>query len=310
VGQLRIPLHAGKLQTPLGTISAANSLGNAAFSTIEVPLRQLDDFALPSVGFIKIDLEGHEEDVLLGAQSLIARDRPSLMVKVEERHNPGSIERVTGFFQSRGYCGFFFDGSALRSIEMLDLTFINLLAASPTSTTSSSVPPSSTSVRPAFPLPRVRLPADLIFWPEEFFQDSFPHERSDLSDWRKRLGDRLELLLAESLRVAHEAGALRTCDLERVTVDTTVWPKAISFPTDAKLLHAAMRGLNRPARKHGVGLRQSYSRIARAAAMMAGRYANAKQFKRHRRQLGILRSRLDRIIRDIRRKISHLERGG
>jgi IS5 family transposase len=71
-----------------------------------------------------------------------------------------------------------------------------------------------------------------------------------------------------------------------------------------------MRGLNRPARKHGVGLRQSYSRIARATAMMAGRYAMPKQFKRHRRQLGIWRSRLDRIIRDIRRKISHLERGG
>jgi len=121
VGQLRIPLHAGKLQTPFGTVSAANSLGNAAFSTIEVPLRQLDDFALPSVGFIKIDVEGHEEDVLLGAQSLIARDRPSLMIEVEERHNSGSIERVTHFFQSRGYRGFFFDGSALRSIEIFDL---------------------------------------------------------------------------------------------------------------------------------------------------------------------------------------------
>jgi IS5 family transposase len=37
--------------------------------------------------------------------------------------------------------------------------------------------------------------------------------------------------------------------------------------------------------------------------MMAGRYAHAKQFKRHQRQLRILRSRLGRIIRDIRRKI-------
>ena len=37
--------------------------------------------------------------------------------------------------------------------------------------------------------------------------------------------------------------------------------------------------------------------------MMAGRYAHAKQFRRHRRQLRILRSRLGRIIRDIRRKI-------
>jgi len=31
----------------------------------------------------------------------------------------------------------------------------------------------------------------------EFFQHEFPHERSDLSHWRKRLGDKLELLLAE-----------------------------------------------------------------------------------------------------------------
>uniref|UniRef100_UPI000560CCF4 IS5 family transposase n=1 Tax=Bradyrhizobium yuanmingense TaxID=108015 RepID=UPI000560CCF4 len=138
---------------------------------------------------------------------------------------------------------------------------------------------------------------------EEFFQHAFPHERSDLSHWRKRLGDKLELLLAESLRVAHEAGALRSQDIKRVTVDTTVQPKAITFPTDAKLLHAAIKGLNRLARKHGVKLRQSYLRIAKTATMMAGRYGHAKQFKRHQRQLRILRSRLGRIIRDIRRKI-------
>jgi IS5 family transposase len=142
------------------------------------------------------------------------------------------------------------------------------------------------------------------FTGEEFFQHEFPHERSDLSHWRKRLGDKLELLLAESLRVAHASGALRTKDLARVTVDTTVQPKAITFPTDGKLLHAAIRGLNRMARKHGVRLRQSYLRIAKQAAMMAGRYAHAKQFNRHRRQLRILRTRLGRIIRDIHRKIA------
>jgi IS5 family transposase len=145
------------------------------------------------------------------------------------------------------------------------------------------------------------------FTGEEFFQHEFPHERSDLSHWRKRLGDKLELLLAESLRVAHESGALRTRDLKRVTVDTTVQPKAITFPTDAKLLHAAIKGLNRLASKHGVRLRQSYLRIAKRAAMMAGRYAHAKQFNRHRRQLRILRTRLGRLIRDIRRKIDGQE---
>ena len=142
------------------------------------------------------------------------------------------------------------------------------------------------------------------FTGEEFFQHEFAHERSDLSHWRKRLGDKLELLLAESLRVAHETGALRTRDLKRVTVDTTVQPKAITFPTDAKLLHAAIKGLNRLARRYGVRLRQSYLRIAKRAAMMASRYAHAKQFKRHHRQLRLLRSRLGRIIRDIRRKIA------
>jgi len=142
------------------------------------------------------------------------------------------------------------------------------------------------------------------FTGEEFFRHEFPHERSDLSHWRKRLGAKLELLLAESLRLAHESGALRTRDLERVTVDTTVQPKAITFPTDAKLLHAAIKGLNRLARRHGVRLRQSYLRVAKQAAMMAGRYAHAKQFKRHHRQLRLLRTRLGRLIRDIRRKIS------
>jgi IS5 family transposase len=127
------------------------------------------------------------------------------------------------------------------------------------------------------------------FTGEEFFQHAFPHKRSDLSHWRKRLGDRLELLLAESLRVAHASGALRTKDLERVTVDTTVQPKAVTFPTDAKLVHAAIKGLNRLARERGVRLRQSYLRVAKRGAMMAGRYAHAKQFNRHRRQLQLLR---------------------
>jgi IS5 family transposase len=128
------------------------------------------------------------------------------------------------------------------------------------------------------------------FTGEMFFQHAFSHE--------------LDLLLAESLRLAHEAGALRTRDLKRVTVDTTVQPKAITFPTDAKLLHAAIKGLNRLANKCGVRLRQSYLRIAKHSAMMASRYAHAKQFKRHHRQLRLLRTRLGRLIRDIRRKIA------
>ncbi len=135
-----------------------------------------------------------------------------------------------------------------------------------------------------------------------FFQHALRHERSGLSHWRKRLGERLELLLAESLRVAHDSGALKKNDLARISVDTTVQPANITHPSDAKLLHTAIRQLVRQARAEGVELRQSYLRVAKRAALMAGRYAHAKQFKRCNRELRFLRSLLGRLIRDIQRK--------
>jgi IS5 family transposase len=140
------------------------------------------------------------------------------------------------------------------------------------------------------------------FTGEEFFQHALKHERSGMSHWRTRLGDRLDVLLAETLRVAHDSGALKTSDLARVTVDTTVQPKNVTFPTDAKLMLSAIEHLGRLARQHRVPLRQSYARVAKHAAMMAGRYAHARQFKRFNRQLKFLRTRLGRLIRDIGRK--------
>ena len=142
------------------------------------------------------------------------------------------------------------------------------------------------------------------FTGEEFSQHEFPHELLGPELLAQAPRRQAGTSPGRELAVAHESGALRTKDLARVTVDTTVQPKDITFPTDAKLLHAAIKGLTRLARKRGVRLRQSYVRIAKRAAMMAGRYAHAKQFNRHRRQLRILRTRLGRLIRDIRRKIA------
>ncbi len=141
------------------------------------------------------------------------------------------------------------------------------------------------------------------FTGEEFFQHVLPHERSGMSHWRKRIGDKLDILLQESLHIAHDTGALNKRDLARVTVDTTVQPKNVTFPTDAKLLETAIQQLGKLAKQHGVPLRQSYTRVAKRAAMMAGRYAHAKQFKRMNREIKRLRTRLGRVIRDIRRKI-------
>jgi len=145
------------------------------------------------------------------------------------------------------------------------------------------------------------------FTGEEFFAHAFPHERSGMSHWRKRIGPKLDLLLAESLRVAHAIGALKTGDLARITIDTTVQPKNVTHPTDAKLMLTAIEKLGTQAKAQGLKLRQSYARLAKRAALMAGRYTHAKQFKRANRELRFLRTRLGRLIRDIRRKIDGRE---
>jgi IS5 family transposase len=144
-----------------------------------------------------------------------------------------------------------------------------------------------------------------FFCGEESFRHKLPFDRSSLTRWRQRLGEeQLVALLQESLSVAHKLGALATKDLERVVVDTTVQPKAIAHPTDARLCHRALEKLVGLARRHQVKLRQSYRRVAKRAAIMIGRYTHAHQFKRARRQLGFLRTRLGRVVRDIRRKIA------
>jgi len=142
------------------------------------------------------------------------------------------------------------------------------------------------------------------FCGEAVFRHELPFDRSSITRWRQRLGEaQLAALLQESLSVAHKTGALATRDLERVAVDTTVQPKAVAHPTDARLMHRAIEKLVALARREGVPLRQSYVRVAKRASIMVGRYSHAHQFKRARRALKFLRTRLGRLIRDIRRKI-------
>jgi len=142
------------------------------------------------------------------------------------------------------------------------------------------------------------------FCGEQSFCHKLPFDRSSLTRWRQRLGEeQLAALIQESLSVAHKTGALETKDLQRVAVDTTVQPKAIAHPTDARLMHRAIVKLVALARRQNVPLRQSYLRVAKRAAIMVGRYSHAHQFKRARKALKFLRTRLGRLIRDIRRRI-------
>jgi transposase, IS5 family len=144
------------------------------------------------------------------------------------------------------------------------------------------------------------------FCGEEFFQHRLPLDRSSMTHWRNRMGEeRLQALLQESLAVATRTGAMKPSELSRVIIDTTVQPKNITFPTDAKLLNRAREKLVKLTKKLGVELRQSYTRLGKFALIQHQRYAHAKQFKRARRMLKKLRTYLGRTIRDITRKIEN-----
>src|SRR2546421_998408 len=144
-----------------------------------------------------------------------------------------------------------------------------------------------------------------FFCGEEFFQHRLVFDRSSLTRWRNRMGEeRLQALLQESLSVAVRTKAIKPSEFSRVIVDTTVQPKNVMFPTDAKLLNRAREKLVRLAQLTGVGLRQSYARVGKFALIKHQRYAHAKQFKRARRALKTLRTYLGRVMRDISRKIA------
>src|SRR5947207_13745301 len=97
-----------------------------------------------------------------------------------------------------------------------------------------------------------------------------------MTHWRQRRGEeQVVALLKESLSMPDKTGPLATRDLERVVVDTTVQPKAIAHPSDARLCHRALQKLVDLAERNGVRLRQSYRRVAKRAAIMIGRYSHA-----------------------------------
>ena len=143
------------------------------------------------------------------------------------------------------------------------------------------------------------------FCGEEFFRHKLPFERSSMTRWRQRMGEeKLTGLLQESLSVAVKTKAMRLSDLREAVVDTTVQEKAIAFPTDAKLCHRARERLVRLAKRHGVKLRQSYARVGKFALIKQQRYAHARQFKRAKRSLRMLKTYLGRVMRDIERAIA------
>ena len=85
-----------------------------------------------------------------------------------------------------------------------------------------------------------------FFCGEEFFRHRLVFDRSSLTRWRNRMGEeRLQALLRRAFGCHQDRGDQAPSELSRVIVDTTVQPKNVTFPTDAKLLNRAREKLVR-----------------------------------------------------------------
>jgi IS5 family transposase len=149
-----------------------------------------------------------------------------------------------------------------------------------------------------------------VFTGETYLQTEPPIDPSSLTRWRKRLGEAgVEELLAETIDAAKRAGVIKAASVKRVIVDTTVMQKAVAHPTDSRLLERCREHLVKAAARHGLKLRQNYNREAPHLARQIGRYAHAKQYKRMKKVLRTLRSRVGRVMRDVERQIDAVSEG-
>jgi FkbM family methyltransferase len=119
LADLRIPrMRKGGFSNQGGSLSATKIAEN--YRTVTVATRRLDDLALQDIGFIKIDVEGFEQEVLAGARETIRQSRPVMLIELEERYTRVPIEIALQRVLDLGYVGMFLARGNLRPIEQFD----------------------------------------------------------------------------------------------------------------------------------------------------------------------------------------------
>ena len=103
------------------TIHEKNLLNNESFITFKIRTKKLDNILKNNnIGFIKIDVEGHEENVLNGAKEIIKKNKPVLLVEIEEKHTKKNVEESINFINSLGYKSYYLSGLNLESTNKLN----------------------------------------------------------------------------------------------------------------------------------------------------------------------------------------------
>lgn len=104
----------------LASLEPQVALSAKSCAVQSVPTARLDEVIRDEVTFVKIDVEGHELNVLHGAVGLLERSQPVFLVEAEDRHRASATESVFEFFQERDYSGFFVEDGDVVPVEQFD----------------------------------------------------------------------------------------------------------------------------------------------------------------------------------------------
>lgn len=133
-----------------------------------------------------------------------------------------------------------------------------------------------------------------------FFEHRPPTTQSTLSRWRDKLGERgAEEMLAETLRCALRTKLAKPSDFERVNVDTHVQEKYVRHPTDAGLLDRARERLVKAADRLRIPLKRNWRRKGKKTLRKCSGHAKARQFKRLKQGVSVLKGYLRRVVADL-----------
>lgn len=72
------------------------------------------------IGFIKIDVEGHESEVIKGSLELIKKQKPILLIEIEERHSKKPVFETIKFINSLGYKSYYLEKKKIISTNNLN----------------------------------------------------------------------------------------------------------------------------------------------------------------------------------------------
>ena len=116
---LRVPVVNGIAYAGWGTIEPKNQLAELPTHIVEgIKVRTVrpDRMALGDIGFVKIDVEGHELDVLAGLSGLLAKCKPNLLIEVGDGRRGGSLVEVRRHLDPLGYIGVRLDDKGLLKV--------------------------------------------------------------------------------------------------------------------------------------------------------------------------------------------------